>query len=109
VRARRDEMGVQDRLNQVLETDALANQLRAARNLPSQSQGPLIGHPDLWEETGDVELRQHRSINGVGLDLGVRDHPHLLRIGDHHAIDKGSQQFGDAGCVPVASITTWSS
>lgn len=47
MRARRDPVGKQDRLDQVLESNSLAYQLRAPGDLPAQGEGSRIGHPHL--------------------------------------------------------------
>jgi hypothetical protein len=65
----------------------LPDQLRPPRHLPPHRRGPLVGDPHLGQEATGVELRQHRRVDPVRLDLGVRDQPHLLGVGDHDAPD----------------------
>jgi hypothetical protein len=83
MRARRDEMGVKDRLDVALEPGSLLYDLGAPGNLPSQCLCRRIRPPDLGQEATGVELRENARVDGVGLDLGVCDQPHLLWIGDH--------------------------
>ena len=86
VRAGRDQMAVQDRLDDVLQPRSLPNDLVAAGDLPAQRLGRLVRDPDLRQEAAGVELRQHAGVDRVGLDLRVRDDTHLLRVGDHHLL-----------------------
>ena len=44
------------------------------------------GDPDFRQEAAGIELRKHAGVDRVGLDLGVRDDAHLLRVGDHHLL-----------------------
>lgn len=49
--------------------------------------------------SGGVKFGELSGIDCIGLDLGMRDHAHLLRIGDDDAIDTGFQDFGNSNCV----------
>jgi hypothetical protein len=90
-RAGRDQVRMQDGLHDVLQTRALADQLVSSGDLPAQCLGLLVGRPYFRQESARVEPCQYRRIDAVGLDLGVRDQPNLLRIGDYHATDVWSQ------------------
>ncbi len=46
-----------------------------------------------------MQLRQHRRVDLVSLDLGVRDRAHLQRVGDHHSTHEWLQQTHDPGRV----------
>ena len=101
-RAGRDQVRMQDGLHDILQTCALANQLVPPGDLPAQRLGPLVGYPDFRQKSARVEPRQHRCVDAIGLDLGVRDQPYLLRIGNHHAADVRTHGLGHrrrvAGC-----------
>ena len=62
-------MGVQDRLNNVLQSRALPHKLIAPRYLATQGLRRLIGDPDLRQKAAGVELRQYAGIDLIGLDL----------------------------------------
>jgi len=91
---------MQDGLHDVLQTRALADQLVSSGDLPAQCLGLLVGRPYFRQESARVEPCQYRRIDAVGLDLGVRDQPNLLRIGDHHATDVRSQDLGHRRGIP---------
>ena len=82
-RARRDQVCMQDRWDDVLEPRAPLHDLIAADHLTPQRLGCRVRNPHLRQEAASVELGQHAGINRVGLDLGVRNDAHLLRVGDH--------------------------
>lgn len=94
-RAWRDQVCVQNRLDDVLQPRALADNLITPRHLPSQRLGAWIGDPDFRQEAAGVELREHRRVDLVRLDLGVRDDPHLLGIGNDHPLYVRADHFGD--------------
>jgi len=75
---------------------ALTDDLVAPGHLPPQRQGLRIRHPDLGQEVAGIQLGQHGRVDRVGLDLGVRDHPHLGRVGDHHAPDMRRDHLRDS-------------
>jgi hypothetical protein len=54
MRAGRDQVRVQDRLNDVLQAGALAYDLVATRDLPAQRLGWLVGDPDLGQEAAGI-------------------------------------------------------
>jgi hypothetical protein len=91
---------MQDGLHDVLQTRALADQLVSSGDLPAQRLGLLVGYPYFRQESARVKSGQHRRIDAVGLDLGVRDQPHLLRIGDHHEPDVRSQDLDHRRGIP---------
>ena len=93
VRALRHEVSVQDGLRDGLQPYPLAHDLVAPRDLPPQCQGPRVRNPDLGQEVAGVELRQDRCVNGIGLDLGMRDQPHLTRVGDDDVPDVRCDHF----------------
>ena len=79
-------MGMQDGLDDVLQPGALPHDLVATGDLPAQRLGRLVRDPDLGQEATGVELRQHAGVDGVRLDLRMRDKAHLLGVGDHHPL-----------------------
>lgn len=93
VRARRDQMGMQDRLDEVLQPYSLADQLGASGHLSSKGECCFVGNPDFRQEARCIEFGQHRSIDRIGLDLGMRDQSHLLRVGDDDAIEVGGKDL----------------
>jgi len=54
----------------------------------AEGQAPRLPAGNHWHTAGRVPL--HRC---VGLDLGVRDHAYLPRIGDHHLPDMRRDHF----------------
>jgi hypothetical protein len=53
----RDQVRVQDRLHNVLQTRPLANDLITSRHLATERLGILIRNPDLRQEAAGVKLR----------------------------------------------------
>jgi hypothetical protein len=94
-RAARHEVSVQDRLNLVLQPRPLAHDVRPTSNLTAQRMGLLVGEPHPGQKVGRQQLRQHFRVDLVGLDLRLRDHARLLRIGHHHPRDPRLQQLRD--------------
>lgn len=99
VRAGRDQVAVKDRLDDVLQTRSLPDDLIAPRHLTAQGLCRLIRDPDLRQEAAGVELRQHAGVDRVRLDLGMGDDVHLLRICDHHLLHMGRDDRGGRGGV----------
>src|ERR1700758_3810349 len=95
MRAGRDQMGVQDRLNDVLQPRALPHDLVAARHLAAERLCRLVGDPDLRQKAAGIELGQYPGIDLIGLDLGMRNKPDLLRIGDNYPTDVRSDYRGN--------------
>jgi hypothetical protein len=96
---RRDQVGVQHRMQPVLDPGHLLDDLSSLRHQSPQRFGGLIRHPDLRQKATGMQLGQHRRIDLVSLDLGVRDRAHLQRIGNHHAMHEWLQQSHDPGGV----------
>ncbi len=86
----RDEVSVQDRLHDVLQAGPLADDLVAPGHLAPECLGAFVGNPDLRQKPAGMKLRQHRCVDFVGLDLGMRDQAHLARVGYDHAADMGA-------------------
>src|SRR6516165_9857746 len=95
MRAGRDQMGMQDRLNDVLQPRALPHDLVAARHLAAERLCRLVGDPDLRQKAAGIELGQYPSIDLIGLDLGMRNTPDLFRIGDNYPTDVRSDYRGN--------------
>src|SRR5208282_5979499 len=92
---RRDQMRMQDRLDDVLQSRALAHDLIAAGDLPPERLRRLVGDPHFRKEAAGVELRQDPGVDRVRLDFGVRDHSHLDGIGDHDPLHMGADHARD--------------
>ena len=65
---------MQDRLEDVLQSRALAHGLIAAGDLSSEGLRRFIRDPHFRKEAAGVSLRQHAGVDRVRLDFGVRDH-----------------------------------
>ncbi len=104
-RARR---GMQDRLDDVLQFRTLANDLIAPGDLPPTDLRRFIRDPNFPKKAAGVELHQHAGVDGVHLNFGVGDHPHLDGIGDrdplHMAADHARDRRGIAG---LRAIWLW--
>src|SRR5271166_342524 len=103
MRAGRDQMGMQDRMNLVLDPRAVPNNLVAPRHQPSQALGIGVGQPDLGQEISRPQRGQYAGIDLVRLDVRMGDRLDLQRIGHDHArhvwpkhTDNG---HGIAGCL----------
>jgi hypothetical protein len=92
-------MGVQDRLNDVLQPRALAHDLVASRYLAAECLSRLVGDPDLRQEAAGIELGQYAGIDLVGLDLRMRNKADLLWIGDNDPTDVRSDHRGNRSCI----------
>jgi hypothetical protein len=88
-------MGVQDRVDPVLEADHLRDQLSTFRRDTAPGLGSLIRHPDFGQKSAGMKLCEHPRIDVVGLDLGPGHRPHLVGIGNHHARHERGQQAHD--------------
>ena len=91
VRARRDQMRGQDRMDLVLHPGAVPDDLVAPRHQAAPALGLGIGQPDLGQEAGRMQRRQDTGVDLVGLDVGVGDRLHLQRIGHDHAGHVGAE------------------
>jgi hypothetical protein len=97
MRTLRQQMRVQDGLRGGLQAHTLADDLVPSRHLPPQRLGLLVRDPDFGQEVAGIELCQHRCVDRISLDLGMRDQSHLPRIGDDHPADMRRDDF-DYGC-----------
>ena len=88
-------MGVQDRLNDVLQPRALTHDLVAPCHLAPKRLRRLVGDPDLRQKAAGVELRQHAGVDLIGFDLRMRNEADLLRIGDYNPADVRSVHGGN--------------
>src|SRR5215470_11814954 len=91
-------MGVQDRLNDVLQPRALPHNL-VTRHLATQRLRSLVGNPNLRQEAAGIELGQYAGIDLIGLDPRVRNETDLLRIGDYDPADVRSDHRGYRGRI----------
>jgi hypothetical protein len=83
-RAARDQVAVQDRLNLILQSRALPDQLGAPGDLAAQRLGVLVGDPHRRQIVRGQKFGQHGGVDLVGLDLRLSDRPGLHRIGHDH-------------------------
>ncbi len=94
-RAPREEIAVEDRVDLVLQTGPMADDLRPPRDLPTERLGPVIGHPHFRQEPRRVQLDEDRRVDLVRLNLRLGDDACLAGIGDDHPSRVGAQQASD--------------
>jgi hypothetical protein len=99
MRARRDQMGMQDRVHLILDSGAMANHLVAPGNQPTQPLGSNVRQPDLGQKIGRSQRGQDARVDLVGLDPGVRNRLYLKGVGDDHAGDVWAQHMNYRHCV----------
>ena len=87
MRARRDQMRLQDGMHLVLDPRAMPNDLVAARHQTTQALGVGVGQPNLRQEVRRPQRRQHAGVDLVGLDVRMGDRLHLQRVGHDHSRD----------------------
>src|ERR1700744_5694288 len=92
-------MAVQDRLDDVLQSRSLSDDLVAPGHLPTKRLRRLIWNPDLWQKTARVKLREDFRVDRIGLDLRVSDDAHLLWICDHDPLHVRRDHRRDRGGV----------
>jgi hypothetical protein len=80
--ALRDQVRGQDRVDLVLQSRAMANDLRPPRNLATKRLRAIVGHPHLRQEAAGVQLCQDGGVNLVGFDTSFGDEPHRHRVGN---------------------------
>ena len=97
---------MQDRLDLVLQPRALADDVRAPRDLPPARLRGLVGDPHRGQVVAGQQLREDRRVDLVGLDLGLGDRPGLLRVADHDPRDLPRSARTIAWVLPVASNAT---
>jgi hypothetical protein len=85
MRARRDEMRLQDGMHLVLDPGPMPNDLVAATHQSAQALGIRVGYPDLRQEARCPQRRQHACVDLVCLDVSMCDRLHLQRIGYDHS------------------------
>jgi len=90
---------VKHRLDPVLQSRHLRDELRAFCDTSPLQFDRLCGHPDLGQELGGVQARERRGVNFVSLDLSPCDRAHLQGIGNGDSSHKRCQQSGNDGRV----------
>ncbi len=55
----------------------------------------MIWHPNLRQEVGGIQLRQHGRVDDIGFDAGLGNELHLAWVGNHHASDMWRQHLAD--------------
>ncbi len=91
----RNQVGMQDGLNPVLQPSRLRNKLGAFGDAPALGLDRFGRYPDFRQEPRGVQSGENRSIDLVGLDLRPGDGPHLQRVGYDYAMDKRRQKAND--------------
>jgi len=77
MRARRDEMRLQDGVHLVLDPGPMPNDLIAASHQSASALGGRIGYPDLRQEARSPQRCQYASVDLVRLDVSMGDRLHL--------------------------------
>ena len=95
----RDQVGMKNRLDAVLQSRHLADQLGALGDDAALQLDVLGRHPDLRKELGRVQPGKGRGVDLVRLDLGPGDGSYLEGVGDDDATHEGRQQPDDDGRV----------
>ncbi len=91
----RDQVGVQHRMQPVLDPRPLLDDLSSLRDQSPERFGGLIRHPNLRQKPTGMQLGEYRRIDLVGLDLGMRDRAYLQRLGNHHTMHERLQYTHD--------------
>ena len=99
MRTLRQQVGVQDGLRDCLEPYTLPHDLLPPRDLAPERQGLWIRQPNVGQEAAGIEPGQHSRVDHVGLDLNMRDHPHLAWVGDDHAAEMRRHHLHHGRCV----------
>ena len=73
---------MQNRLDPVLETGHLRDKLRSFSHDATTRLSLFVRHPHFGQKSARMELRQHRRVDLIGLDLCPGDGPNQDRIGD---------------------------
>jgi len=95
MRALRDQVRVQDRVNLVLETGAMPHDLVASGHQSALTFGGNIRRPDLWQVACCVQARQRPRVDLVSLHVSMGDRLDLKRIGDDYPRDERRQDPRD--------------
>ena len=78
VRAGRDQVTMQDRLDDILQPRALSDDLIAPGHLPAKRLRRLIRNPDFRQKAACIKLSEDAGVDRIGLDLRMGDDAHLL-------------------------------
>ena len=95
----RQQVGVKDRLDAVLQPRHLRHELAALGDAAPLQLHLLGGHPHLGQEMRRMQARKLCGIDLVGLDLRTGDGTHLQGVGDGHPVHERRQQPDDGGRV----------
>jgi len=90
-----NKVGVEDRLDPVLQARQLRDQLRPLGNAAPFQLDRLRRYPDLGQELRRVQASQCGRIDLVGFNLRPGDRAHLQRIGDRDPAHKRCEQAHD--------------
>ena len=100
MRALRDQVRVQDRVNLVLETGAMPHDLVASGCQPTFALGDGVRRPDLRQVACCMQACQRPRVDLVGLDVGMGDRLDLQGVGDDHPRNEPRQYARDRHAVP---------
>ena len=96
---RRDQVAVQDGLDDILQSRSLPDDLVAPGHLSAKRLRWLARNPDLWQKAANVQLGEDAGVDRIGLDLGMSDDAHLLWICDDDLLDMRRDYRRDRGRV----------
>jgi hypothetical protein len=66
-------MAVQDRLNDILQSRSLSDDLIAPGHLPAKRRSRLVRNPDFRQKAACIKLSEDAGVDRIGLDLRVGD------------------------------------
>jgi hypothetical protein len=95
VRAGGDQVAMQDRLDDILQSRALSDNLVAPGDLPAKRLRRLIWNPDFRQKAAGIKLGEHAGVDRIGLDLRMSDDAHLHGVRDHDLFDMRRDHRGD--------------
>jgi len=100
---------VQNRLDPVLETGHLRDKLRSFSHDATTRLSLFVRHPHFGQKSARMELRQHRRVDLIGLDLCPGDGRTRIGLAMTTRPTKGKSTRTIALVLPVASMTISSS
>jgi hypothetical protein len=96
----------QHRVDLVLGTGALSDELRAAGQAPAQRPRRLIRQPAAAQQPGGEKPRQRARVAAVGLDLRLGDPRSSVRVATTTRATCASNARAIASALPLASSAT---
>jgi hypothetical protein len=81
-------VAVQDRLDDILQSRSLPDDLVAPGHLPAKRLCRLVRNPDFGQKAACIKLREDAGVDCIGFDLRMSDDDaNLLGVCDHDLID----------------------